>query len=114
MAKLSIHDVLAYFREAASSNRDLGDHFERLICCNLERDPIFVERFARMWMWNEFPRKGTVSNLGIDIVAEEQPRTNTAPSSASPICRIKRSRRRTLTSSSPLRERRCSPPASNE
>ena len=72
MAKFSIHDVLAYFREAASSNRDLGDRFERLICRYLELDPIYVERFSRVWMWNEFPRKGAVGDVGIDIVAEER------------------------------------------
>lgn len=51
MAKFSIHDVLAYFREAASSNRELGDPSdfgERLICRYLELDPIYVERFSRV------------------------------------------------------------------
>ena len=72
MAKFSIHEVLAYFREAATSNRDLGDRFERLICRYLELDPIYVERFSRVWMWNEFPRKGADGDVGIDIVAEER------------------------------------------
>ena len=72
MAKFSIHDVLAYFREVATSNRDLGDRFERLICRYLELDPIYVERSSRVWMWNEFPRQGTVGDVGIDIVAEER------------------------------------------
>jgi len=31
-AALTIHDVLAQFREKASSKRDLGDRFERLVC----------------------------------------------------------------------------------
>ncbi len=72
MAKISIHDVLAHFREAASSNRDLGDRFERLICRYLELDPIYAERFSRVWMWNEWPRKGNVGDVGIDVVAEER------------------------------------------
>ncbi len=72
MAKISIHDVLAQFREAASSNRDLGDRFERLICRYLELDPIYSERFLNVWMWNEWPRKGNVGDVGIDIVAEER------------------------------------------
>ena len=72
MAKHSIHDVLAYFREAASSNRDLGDRFERLICRYLELDPIYAERFGNVWMFNEWPRKGSVGDIGIDVVAEER------------------------------------------
>jgi len=72
MAKKTIYDVLAYFREEASSNRDLGDRFERLICRYLELDPIYAERFSRVWMWNEWPRKGNVGDVGIDVVAEER------------------------------------------
>lgn len=72
MATLSIYDVLAYFREEATSNRDLGDRFERLICRYLELDPIYAERFSSVWMWNEWPRKGNVGDVGIDIVAEER------------------------------------------
>lgn len=72
MAKSSIHHVLAQFREAASSNRDLGDRFERLICRYLELDPIYAERFSNVWTWNEWPRKGNVGDVGIDVVAEER------------------------------------------
>ncbi len=72
MGKHSLHDVLAHFREAATSNRDLGDRFERLICRYLELDPIYAERFSHVWMWNEWPRKGNVGDVGIDVVAEER------------------------------------------
>ena len=68
----TIHTILDQFREEAASNRDLGDRFERLICRYLELDPIYVERFSRVWMWNGFPRKGSVGDVGIDIVAEER------------------------------------------
>ena len=71
-AKQTIHTILDQFREEASSNRDLGDRFERLICRYFELDPIYVERFSRVWMWNEFPNKGNVGDVGIDIVAEER------------------------------------------
>jgi predicted helicase len=59
-------------REEASSNRDLGDRFERLICAYLKLDPLYTERFSNVWMWNEFPKKGDVGDVGIDIVAEER------------------------------------------
>jgi predicted helicase len=70
--KSTIHNVLAQFREMAYSNRDLGDRFERLICRYLELDPIYAERFSGIWMWNEWPRKGNVGDVGIDVVAEER------------------------------------------
>jgi predicted helicase len=72
MAPRSIDDVLAQFREEATSNRDLGDRFERLICRYFELDPLYAERFSQVWMWNDFPRKGNVGDVGIDIVAEER------------------------------------------
>lgn len=72
MRKFTIHDVLAQFREAATSNRDLGDRFERLIARYLELDPLFSERFSQVWLWNEWPQKGKVGDVGIDLVAEER------------------------------------------
>ncbi|MGN6553761.1 MAG: restriction endonuclease, partial [Verrucomicrobiota bacterium] len=72
MAKTSIHDVLAHFRADAQSNRDLGDRFERLLCRYLELDPIYAERFSRVWMFNDWPQKGKVGDVGIDVVAEER------------------------------------------
>jgi len=72
VAKHTIHTVLEQFREEATSNRDLGDRFERLICRYLELDPLYTERFSHVWMWNEWPLKGNVGDVGIDIVAEER------------------------------------------
>jgi Predicted helicase len=72
MSQFTLHDVLAQFREAATSNRDLGDRFERLIARYLELDPLYAERFSRVWLWNEWPLKGKVGDVGIDLVAEER------------------------------------------
>ncbi len=66
----TIHTILAHFREEALSNRDLGDRFERLICRFLELDPIYAEQFSRVWMFNEWPQKGSIGDVGVDIVAE--------------------------------------------
>ena len=70
--KQTIHTILAQFREEVTSNRELGDRFERLICRYLELDPMYAERFSRVWMWNEFPRKGNIGDVGVDVVAEER------------------------------------------
>ncbi|MCU0777517.1 MAG: restriction endonuclease [Akkermansiaceae bacterium] len=69
---LTIHDILAQFREEQLYNRHLGDRFERLICRYLELDPLFADRFSNVWMWNEWPQKGATGDIGIDIVAEER------------------------------------------
>ncbi len=70
--KQTIHTILAQFREDKVHNRELGDRFERLICRYLELDPIYAERFSNVWMWNEFPKKGNVGDIGIDLVSEER------------------------------------------
>ncbi|AFY61183.1 hypothetical protein [Synechococcus sp. PCC 6312] len=36
----SLHSLLAELREAATSNRDMGDRFERLVFTFLKNDPL--------------------------------------------------------------------------
>lgn len=72
MLTVTIHDILAEFRQEELHNRHLGDRFERLICRYLELDPLFADRFSNVWMWNEWPQKGNTGDIGIDIVAEER------------------------------------------
>ena len=66
----TIHDILAEFREAATSNRDLGDRFERLILQFLKTDPLYRDQFSEVWMWMDFPKRGGEADTGIDLVAE--------------------------------------------
>jgi predicted helicase len=68
----TIHTILDELREDVRNNRELGDRFERLMCRYFELDPIFADRFSGVWMWNEWPLKGKVPDVGIDIVAEER------------------------------------------
>lgn len=72
LAPHTIHTILAQFREDVTSNRELGDRFERLICRYLELDPLYRDRFSGVWMWNEWPLKGHVGDVGIDVVAQER------------------------------------------
>jgi len=64
--------ILAQFREDARNNRDLGDRFERLILQYLQIDPLYVDRFSDVWMWNDWPSKGKIGDVGIDLVARER------------------------------------------
>jgi len=68
----TIHTILAQFREEALHKRDLGDKFERLICSYLRVDPLYAEQFSDVWMFNEWPQKGSVGDIGIDVVAKER------------------------------------------
>lgn len=70
--KTSLATILDQFREDARSNRDLGDRFERLIVNYLQLDPIYADRFSDVWLWNDWPDKGAVGDVGIDIVARER------------------------------------------
>ena len=68
----TVHDILAEFREAATSNRDMGDKFERLIATYLVTDPLQSERFSDVWLWGEWPDRGNQPDTGIDLVAKER------------------------------------------
>ena len=68
----TIHSVLAEFREGATSNRDLGDKFERLIASYLAIDPLYSDKFSDVWLWNEWPDRGNRPDVGIDLVAKER------------------------------------------
>ena len=68
----TIHDILTEFRDAASSNRDMGDKFERLVASFLVTDPLQQERFSDVWLWSEWPGRGNQPDTGIDLVAKER------------------------------------------
>jgi predicted helicase len=62
--------ILAQFRDDARHNRDMGDRFENLVVGYLERDPLYAERFRKVWLWSEWPGRAKIPDTGIDIVAE--------------------------------------------
>ncbi len=68
----TIRAVLEQFREAATSNRDLGDRFERLVANYLVTDPLYADRFSDVWLWGEWPGRGNKPDTGIDLVAKER------------------------------------------
>ena len=68
-ALTTLATILDQFRDDARSNRDLGDRFERLIVNYLQLDPIYADLFSDVWMFNDWPDKGRIGDVGIDIVA---------------------------------------------
>jgi predicted helicase len=69
---ITLTTILDQFREDARSNRDLGDRFERLMLRYFELDSIYADRFSKVWMWNDWPLKGKVGDVGVDLVAQER------------------------------------------
>ena len=72
MAITTIHNILEEFREAAYSNRDLGDKFERLMANYLSTDPLYKDMYSDVWLWMEWPDRGKQPDTGIDLVAKER------------------------------------------
>lgn len=68
----TVHQILEEFREAATSNRDLGDKFERLIATYLVTDPLYQDKYSDVWLWGEWPDRGNKPDVGIDLVAKER------------------------------------------
>jgi predicted helicase len=68
----TIHSILDDFRDAATSKRDMGDKFERLIAGYLITDPLYADRFSDVWLWTEWPDHGKQPDTGIDLVAKER------------------------------------------
>src|SRR4051794_21608942 len=69
---MTIESVLAALRAGARTNRELGDHFERLMRAYLTTDPLYAERFEDVWLWQDWPGRGSQPDTGIDLVAAER------------------------------------------
>lgn len=67
----TLESILTEFREAARSNREMGDRFERLIANYLLIDPQYADRLAEVWLWSEWPDRSGM-DVGIDLVARER------------------------------------------
>ena len=61
----TIHNIVAESREAATSNRDLGVRFERLVLEIFKTYPQFTMQFSEVWMWNDFRSRGMNRILGL-------------------------------------------------
>lgn len=68
----TIESVLAALRVGARTNRELGDRFERLMRAYLLADPLYAERFEQVWLWQDWPGRGSQPDTGIDLVAAER------------------------------------------
>jgi len=68
----TIHSLLEEFRQAKTSNREMGDQFERLIANYFVTDPLYQDKFSDVWLWGEWPDRGNQPDTGIDLVAKDR------------------------------------------
>ena len=66
--------ALDYIRDVSDSRFEQGKLFERMMKVFFQEDPIYKERFSKVWLWDEWASEqgGTRGDLGIDLVAEER------------------------------------------
>jgi len=65
----TVEALLAQLTASASSERDKGDRFERLVRKFLTLDTAWASRFSEVFMWTDWPGRGDRPDHGIDLVA---------------------------------------------
>ena len=67
--------TLEYIREAARSERQKGDLFERLMLTYLSQDPDYKQQFSEVYLYKDWAALQTgydANDIGIDLVAKER------------------------------------------
>ena len=67
--------TLDHIRSIADSEAHKGRLFERLMKTYFVKDPLYKDRFSRVWLWSEWARMQPGfdgADTGIDLVAEER------------------------------------------
>ena len=65
--------TLQQIRDRAQNTSEQGRLFERLIKTYFSQDPVYQDRFSKVWMWTEWATYKGIdrTDTGIDLVAEE-------------------------------------------
>lgn len=67
-----LESILNEFRESATSKRDMGDKFERLVSAILKHDSSIAGKFKDIWLWSDFPYRDGSPDVGIDLVGVDE------------------------------------------
>ena len=77
---MTIDELLASYRSAATTERDKGTYFERLCAAFLTSDPVQAEQYEAVWPWSDWIAQSGASwaaqngwtgkDVGIDLVAK--------------------------------------------
>lgn len=71
-SSVALEHVLNQLAAEAIHNSDKGRKFERLVRGYLLTDPMYAQKFSDVWLWNDWPERGTQVDTGIDLVARER------------------------------------------
>ena len=72
---LGFQSTLDYIREAARSERQKGDLFERLMLTYFSQDPDYQQQFSEVYLYKDWAALQTgydANDIGIDLVAKER------------------------------------------
>ena len=67
--------VLDHIRSIAGSEFEKGRLFERLMKRYFQQDPLYRDRFSKVWLWSDWAATRpdfSANDTGIDLVAEER------------------------------------------
>jgi predicted helicase len=70
MATSALQDLLASIRSSATSEKDKGDKFERLMLAYFRAEPAYKRQFENVWLWSDWPDNKGKPDTGIDLVAK--------------------------------------------
>ena len=69
---LPFEHIIDKYRENSTSERNMGDKFERLMQAYLLTKPTYKNLLSNVWLWADFPYKAQFGtggkDTGIDIV----------------------------------------------
>ena len=70
---MNLTDLLAKLAVLAANKRQQGDAFERMMLSYLRTDPLFADRFDKVFFWMDWPdRPASEPDTGIDLVGIER------------------------------------------
>ena len=67
----TVHQTLDQIREIATSEHEKGKLFEGLMCTFFQTDPLYEQRFEKVWAWEDNPLWDG-PDTGIDLVGKER------------------------------------------
>lgn len=72
MSTKTFADVFDKLYFSATSEREKGTSFERMLQEYLRVEPKFSDQFSNVWLWQEWPGRAGRPDTGIDLVAQDR------------------------------------------
>ncbi|MFI8413644.1 DEAD/DEAH box helicase [Paeniglutamicibacter gangotriensis] len=72
MTAQTFADIFDDLYFSATSQRDKGTKFERLLKRYLQVEPKYADQFSNVWLWQEWPGRNNRTDTGIDLIAEDR------------------------------------------